>query len=63
MAHSGNPAESVVALLVVLGLRIAEVPATGTLITVGRRASRLAKVSSTLIMTFRCTSNLAQTSQ
>ena len=52
MEHSGNQAESVVALLVVLGIRTAEVPATETLVTGGLRASKLANVSSSSITPF-----------
>ena len=45
MKGSRNPAESVVALLAVLGLRIVEVLATGMLLTGGLRAPGLVNVS------------------
>ena len=47
-ARSRNQAESVAALMAVLGIRIVEVPATETLITGGSRAWRPAKVSASL---------------
>ena len=46
--HSRNPAEPVVALLAVLGLRIAEVQAMETLLTDGLRDLMPANVSSRL---------------
>ena len=45
MAHSRNPAESVVALLVVLGLRTVEVLGIETLATGGLKAWKPADVS------------------
>ena len=45
MVSSRNQAESVVALVAVLGIRIVEVSATETLITGGLRASRPVNVS------------------
>ena len=48
VVRSRNPADSVVALLVVLGTRTAEVSATETSITSGLRAWRRANVSSRL---------------
>ena len=48
-ARSRNQAESVVALLAVLGIRIVEVPATETLITGGLRVSMHANVSPRLM--------------
>ena len=45
VASSRGPGESVVALLVVLGSIIVEVPATHDLATAGLRASRPANVS------------------
>ena len=45
-AHSGNPVESVVVLLVVLGTRIVEVQAMKTRFTAGFREWRPANVSS-----------------
>ena len=50
-ARSSNQAESVAALLAVLGIRIAEVPVTETLITGGLMASRSANVSPRLCNT------------
>ena len=46
MVSSRNQAESVVALLAVIGIKIAELPLTKTLITPGLRAFRPANVSS-----------------
>ena len=60
MARSRNQAETVVALLAVLGIRIVEVQATETLITVGLMASRLANVSARLMA---CVYKLAQRRQ
>ena len=48
VVHLRNQAEPVAALLAVLGLRIAEVPVTETLVTSGLRALRPANVSSRL---------------
>ena len=48
MVRSRNQAETVVAPLAVLGIKIVEVPATEKLITGGLKASRHANVSSRL---------------
>ena len=50
MVRSRNQADPVVALLVVLGIKIVEVPATGTLITGGQRAWKHANVSPRLTL-------------